>query len=131
MSRIELKDTITNVIVKMAEGNPGAISTIMAILEQHDKIDPQATIGGIGVLLLLDTYEIYGTDIYVLFNDKCNRDVRQMLMLLRATQLGLFSSDKLKEMAYDQMGEINLTDDEWNALDDKVCDRLSDFQRVV
>lgn len=85
--------------------------------------------GGIGAVMILDTWEIYGTDIYVLWNDKCNRDVRQMLMIMRATQLGFFSHERLQEMASDQMRQINLTDEEWEDLDNKVCERLEDFAR--
>jgi len=129
MSRISLTDTTMDVIVKMSEGNPGALSAIMAIMKEHDSIDPQAAMGGLGAIMILDSWEIYGSDIYVLFSDKCNRDVRQMLMIMRATQLGYFSHIKLKEMAADQMREIDLTDAEWSELDTKVCDHLNEFKR--
>lgn len=129
MARIKLEDTVQDVLVKMSDGNPGAISCMMAILQEHDKIDPQAFMGGLGAILLFDTYEIYGTNIYILFSDKCGRDVRKMLMLMRATQLGYFSHLRLREMASDQMREINLTDTEWKELDDKVCETLKEFTR--
>ena len=82
-----------------------------------------------GALMILDTWEIYGSSIYVLFSDKCNREVRRMLMLMRATQLGLFSHLKLKEMAADQSRQVNLTEDEFAELDQKVCGRLERFAR--
>lgn len=129
MAKIKLEDSIQDVLFKMSDGNPGAISCMIGMLKVHDAIDPDAVTGGIGAILLLDTYEIYGTDIYILFSDKCNKDMRQMLMLMRATQLGLFSSNKLKEMASDQMRQINLTVDEWKDLDEKVCERLPKFAR--
>ena len=131
MSKLGLNDTVMDVIVKMAEGNPGAVMAISLIMKEHDKIDPQAFMGGIGALMSLDGYEIYGSSIYVLFSDKCNRDVRRMLMLMRATQLGLFSHLKLKEMAADQMMQVNLTEDEFAELDQKVCDQLIDFERAA
>jgi len=115
----------------MAEGNPGAISALMETIKEHDSIDHQAFMGGIGAILILDTWEIYGSDIYILFNDKCQRDVRKMLMIMRATQLGHFSHTKLKEMAADQAQKVNITDDEWKELDDKVCDQLKDFKRAA
>lgn len=130
MSRIELTDTGMDVIMKMTEGNPGAIMAMTEIVREHDKIDPQAISGGIGALMSLDGYEIYGTDIYILFSDKCNRDVRRMLMLMRATQLGIFSHLKLKEMAADQSRQVNLTEDEFAELDQKVCEKLTDFARL-
>ena len=131
MSRLELSDTGMDVIVKMADGNPGAITAMADIMANHEEIDPQAVMGGLGAIMILDTWEIYGTDIYVLWNDKCNRDVRQMLMLMRATQLGLFSHTKLQEMAGDQMRQVNLSDEEMAELDEKVCEQLEDFARPV
>ena len=131
MSKIKLTDTSTVVIVKMAEGNPGAIVALMEIMKEHDAIDPQAAMGGLGAIMMLDTWGIYDSDIYILFNDKCKRNVRQMLMLMRATQLGLFSYNKLKKMASDQERQVNLTDEELQELDDKVCGQLDGFQRAA
>ena len=131
MSRLELTDNGMDMMMKMAEGNPGAAMAMVEIMNDHDKIDPQAAFGGIGALMSLDGYGIYGTAIYVLFSDKCNRDVRRMLMLMRATQLGLFSPLKLKEMAADQSRQVNLTEDEFAELDQKVCEQLTEFERAA
>ncbi len=131
MSRITSEDNLMTSIINMAEGNPGATTAMMEILEKHDSIDPQAVMGGIGAIMILDTWGIYGTDIYVLFNDKCERDVRRMLMLMRATQLGLFPHSRLQQLASDQMREINLSDDEWQEIDSGVCDRLEGFARAA
>lgn len=129
MSKIELTDTNMDVIVKMSEGNPGAITALMDVLHNSAEIDPQGAMGGIGAILLLDTWEIYGSDIYVLWSDKCQRDCRKMLMIMRACQMGNFSQDKLKEMAADQSRQIDLTDAEWQEQDDWVCEQLTDFQK--
>lgn len=129
MSRIELTDNVMDMMVKMSEGNPGALTTMMQIMEKHQDIDPQAAMGGVGAIMILDTWEIYGTDIYILFNDKCDRDMRRMLLLMRATQLGHFPESKLRNLAADQMREINLTAEEWEELDKKVCDELKDFAK--
>lgn len=131
MSRIELTDSPMDAVIKMSNGNPGAMAAMMDILTQHNDIDPQAVMGGIGAILILDTWEIYGTDIYILHNDKCGRDTRKMLMLMRATQMGMFSDSKLKAMASDQMRQIELSDDEWGALDKSVCDALVDFKKAA
>ena len=87
--------------------------------------------GGFGCVLSLDTLEIYGTDIYVLFSDKCDRDVRKMVMLLRANQLGYITSAKIQEMAADQGRQVNLTDEEFAELDAKVCEQLPAFQKAA
>jgi hypothetical protein len=129
MNKLKLEDTTIDVMVKMSEGNPGAMMAIGEIMRHHESIDPQAMMGGMGALMSLDGYGIYGTDIYILFSDKCDKDVRRMLMLMRATQLGLFSHLKLKEMASDQSRRIDLTEDEYVELDKKVCDQLVNFAR--
>ena len=129
MSRINLSGNITMSIIKMVEGNPGAITAIMDLVEKHDSIDPQSFFGPLGVLIALDTFEIYGTDIYILYNDKCQKDARKTIMLLRAVQLGLLPVAKLKEMARDQMRKINLTEEEFESLDKQVCEQLEDFAK--
>jgi len=131
MSRITLDDNVMSMIVKMSDGNPGALTAMIEIINKHASIDPQAIMGGIGAIMILDTWEIYGTDIYILFNDKCDRDARKMLMLMRATQLGNFSHVKLQQMASDQMRKINLSDEEWKEQDDYVCSALEDFARAA
>jgi len=130
MSRIQLTDNSMDIFVKMSDGNPGALSVLMEIQEKHDSIDPQAVMGPLGAILALDMLEIYGTDIYVLFNDKCNRCMRTMLMLMRAVQLGFFSSNQLRELAADQRRIINITDEEISDLDALVCERLSEFEKI-
>jgi len=40
MSRIQGTDTMMDVITKMAEGNPGAISAMGAMLKEGKRIDP-------------------------------------------------------------------------------------------
>ena len=83
MARItSLSTSLMDVISNLSDGNPGALMAMLEITKEHDAIDPQAVMGGMGAILILDTWEIYGTDIYVLFNDKCDRNVRKMLMLM-------------------------------------------------
>lgn len=99
--RIKLEDTTISMVVKMSEGNFGAMDVLMLMLKPND-IDPDNLMGGVGQILLLDTFEIYGVGIYVLFNDICERDLVKTLAVLRATQMGFFSSSILKEACYKQ-----------------------------
>lgn len=131
MSKIKLEDTTMDVIKKMSDGNPGAIGVVMQIINKGAEIDPQDFMGGMGAVLMLDTCEVYGTDIYVLFNDKCDSDIRKTIMIIRAVQLGLFDRIKFKNMCADQMREINLTSDEWKDLDHSVCKKLPQFQKAA
>ena len=116
-------------VTKMGNGNLGAIHAMLELMSVCEEIDPQANMGNAAPLLSLDKHGIYGTEIYILFNDKCDRDPRRMLILLRAVQLGLMSEKQLKEMAEDQMYKINPTKEDWKAWDAKVCAQLKDFQK--
>lgn len=94
--RIKLEDTMMDIMVKMSDGNPGAIKVLMEMIGPNN-IDPDNVLGGTGVILFLDTLGIYGTDIYVLYSDICNRSLVSMLAVLRATQMGLFDGSVLKD----------------------------------
>ena len=95
MSRIQLSDNTMDVIVKMSEGNPGAMTALMEMLDKGAKIDPDDFMGGLGAVLDLDTNEIYGTNIYVFYSDICDRNIAKMLSVLRACQLGFFNRQTL------------------------------------
>ena len=127
MERIVSSDNAQTIVLKMSDGNPGAIAAMMDLLKDCGKIDPNHPMGPFGPLLMLDTLGIYGTGIYILWNDKCERDTRRFILLLRATQLGLLPMSKMQEMAADQMRQINLSVDEWADLDLAVCNRLEKF----
>ena len=129
MTRIELTDSLTDVVVKMSEGNPGAVACLTEILKKAKEIDPQDMLAPLGPILQLDSHGIYGSPIYVIWSDKCGKDTRKMLILLRATQLGFFSPSLLKMMAADQLRQVNLTTEEFEELDKKTCDRLPEFQK--
>lgn len=131
MTRIELSDTGQAIIVKMADGNPGAMTAMVVLLSKDcEPIDPDSAMGLLGPFLELDMLGIYGTEIYILWNDKCKRDLRRFVLLLRASQLGLLPNQKVREMAADQMRQVNLSADEWDELDAAVCDRLAGFMSI-
>ena len=96
MSRIQLKDNVISSVAKMSGGNPGAMQAMMEMIEGGEKIDPDSFMGGFGAILSLDTHEIYGTDIYVLHSDICERELSKTLAVLRSVQLGFLSGTLLK-----------------------------------
>ena len=106
MTRIEGEDTVMGMVIKMSDGNPGAINAISLLMSQPDGVLP---LHGFPCLLLLDTLGIYGTDIYILFSDNCNKDVVKFSGLLFAFQHGKVSGEELKRAAGDQMRQ-NLLD---------------------
>lgn len=95
--RIKLTDSIQSVITKMAEGNPGAAIAMIELVEKGAAIDPDSAWGGWGALMSLDTADIYGSGIYVLFSDICDRDPAKTIAVLRACQLGILPEATLKD----------------------------------
>ena len=127
--KLKLEDSPQEMIAKMTDGNIGAIAAMMQIMENCTEIDPQNAPGLFGILASFDDMELYGTDIYVLWSDKCGRDVRRLLMLMRAVQLGFFDQGKFIEMGKDQSRQINLTEEEFADLDKRVCEELEEFAK--
>lgn len=102
MERIKLNDQLFDVFAKLSDGNPGALNACSELFNKTEEIQPNNFLGGLGNLLLLDTFGIYGTDIYILYNDICDRNIARMIAVLYATQLGFFDSRRLADIAHRQ-----------------------------
>lgn len=104
MARIKNLDmSVMNVMIEMADGNPGAATVMMMLIENTEKIDPQNIMRGLGVILSLDTHEIYGPRIWMLYKDVAKEDIGIMIGLLRAVQLGFIAEGEL-QYAIDRYG---------------------------
>lgn len=127
--RITLADNQMSIVMKMSDGNPGAMNVLMNMMQDHG-IDPDNALGGIGPILTLDTLGIYGSDIYVLNSDICGKDLPKMLAVLRATQLGMFDRNILKDACsrQDYSGRDMVP---VNELYEKVRKRLPNFNKVA
>lgn len=64
-------DNAESALAKICEGNPGAINACCCIIKEGAKVYPY--VDGWEYIILLDKLEIYGSDIYVLWNDICQR----------------------------------------------------------
>lgn len=124
MSRIQLEDSAMSAIMKMVDGNPGAISVLVTLMKEEARIDPDSAFGGIGTLLALDTLGIYGSNIWILYKDVCKQNAVNMVLLFRANQLGFVTSKAIKDASNDQTRSSNF---DFVDLMAKVKDRLPDF----
>lgn len=79
--RIELRDTVTDIIHKMSEGNPGALTVIMKMLEKGPE--------GVFELLSLDDMNIRGTQIWVGFKDYCKCDLDNFVKSIKERDEGM------------------------------------------
>lgn len=94
-SRIQLDDTQYSIMEKMSDGHPEAYKVLMSMILQGEQIDPDNFFGGLGSVLLLDTFGIYGRDIYKLYRDVCLEDTTMVIGLLRAVQVGILPKEQL------------------------------------
>lgn len=88
----------------MCDGNPGALTVMMAMLTRGDEIDPGSFAGGLLAILSMDTRGIYGSRIWMLYKDVCGEDLVDTMALIRAVQLGILSGAQL-DHAIDHYGE--------------------------
>ena len=94
-TRIMLEDSAMDAILKMANGNAGAIKVCVDILHKGADIDPDDFLGGFGSILFLDTLGIYEDKIWMLFKDICSENLADALGLLRGVQLGFMPRQEL------------------------------------
>lgn len=131
MARISLADDGLQIIMKMSDGNPGGAMVLVALMTEQEvkvsEIDPDNVFGAIGVVLFLDTLEIYGSNIWVLYKDICGKNYVTMIGLLRAIQLGFMNVSILKaefEKPYAHLDQAVIDD-----MMAKVRERLPHFQK--
>jgi hypothetical protein len=124
--RIKLEDTTLDILTKMSDGNPGALNVMMQLLKEGRAIDPDDFMGGLGVILSLDTHDIYGSHIWILFKDVSGSDLVTMCALLRAVQLGYLSESELvNAISNHKMEPARIQE-----MVQKVKDRLPKFGRI-
>ena len=129
MERLDLKDSAMEMVGKLSNGNPGAATALFEMLTLGAKVDPDSFAAGFTGLLNLDSFGIYGTDIYVLYSDICERNVTKTLAVLRAVQLGLFDREILKNACsrQDYSGKALVPVDELLAM---VQNELPNFGKI-
>jgi hypothetical protein len=93
-NKIRLSDSFSDVLVKMSEGNPGALNVCMDILNKGAKIDPDCP-DPMLLILDLDTMGIYGSKIWMLYKDVCGMNLAKTIAITRAYQLGLLSAQRI------------------------------------
>jgi len=102
--RIKKTDTSIAATIKLAEGNPGAMTVCVRIINEGAIIDPDNFLGGIGILLSLDTFKIYGIRIWMLYKDVCRENLPMTIAVLRGCQMGMLKHDVLNH-AIDNRGD--------------------------
>lgn len=121
-TRISLEDTEMSAVMKLAEGNPGALTVCVRLLKEAGDIDTDSFLGGLGALLSLDTEQVYGPAIWMLYKDVCKESLWKTVAVLRSCQLGILSNASLHHAINNRGDGINLDE-----LTKKVTDQLGGF----
>lgn len=87
--KIGMHDTMIDALYKVSEGNPGALNVLVQTVKTSAVIDPDDAFGDIGPLLSLDSYGIYGSNIWILYKDCCHENIEGFLAVIRSIQMGL------------------------------------------
>lgn len=95
MARITTMDSWESVLTKLCEGNPGAINACCTLFKKSKRVYPYRD--GYEYIIALDSIGIYGTDIYVLWNDICQQDLAKMIAMLRIAKRDPNKADLLKD----------------------------------
>lgn len=95
--RLVLTDDVVGMLMKLVDGNPGAINVCTQLLRDTEKSDPSSVLGPISYLLFLDTYGIYGANIWMLYKDICKENIVHTMALLRTVQMGMLDFAILKQ----------------------------------
>ncbi len=106
----DLNMSTMDVLVTMAEGNPGASRVLADLWQQNEAIDPDSALGSMGGIFALDNLDCYGSRIWMLYKDVCGQNLPAMVGVLRAVQLGLTSGVKLNEAIDGNHTAIDLPD---------------------
>lgn len=120
--RIKLEDSPIEMMIKLAEGNPGAITVLANLFREEKDIDPDAALAPFHTILALDDMGIYGSNIWILFKDVCGQSTLNMVGLFRASQLGFLRREQLVACITDPAQRPDIP-----ALLSKVRERLPAF----
>lgn len=95
MLKIKENMTTIQIATAMADGNIGALTTVIAIIRNAGTIDPDDPLGGLGTLLHMDILGIHGEKVWILFKYACGQDLSKMVGVVRACQLGYVTPEML------------------------------------
>ena len=117
--------SVMDVMIELAQGNPGAISVLSQIVERSNQVDPDNKLGFYMTMFMLDDLGINGSSLWMLYKDVCGGTLEKFLACIRAFQLGIIQRDSLK----DAICNPSLLDT--NDIFAKVQDQLPSFARYM
>lgn len=101
--RIELNDTPLEIITKLSEGVPGAITVMGGLMKTPLPKECEGLMEGppLGPLFSVDSEGIYGSAIWLLYKDACGEDLDNMLRVLGCLQQGIIDHNDVANVIED------------------------------
>lgn len=100
---ISLQDEIRTITIKLAESNPGALEALGSFYQViTDIFKEHQGEALLQIFMFLDTYRIYGTDIYIFWSDICGKDTFKTIIVVEACKVGLFDARILADACHRQ-----------------------------
>ena len=123
-NRIDFGMSVLEIMMAMAEGNPGAITVLMEVFDKNANVDPDSFLGPFTSITQLDSLGLYGSDIWVLYKDICGNSAVHLMAILRANQLGILSAHDILSAVQGHISECSIdVEDIYN----QVKERLPNF----
>jgi len=95
---------VPEMIMKVSEGNPGAMSCLISLINKNVK--------NIEALKMFDDMGIYGSKIYMIWNDSCARDLEKFEKTLEMFKSGKFTVEEIQERLSKGYAEPFIEEDE-------------------
>jgi hypothetical protein len=89
MARIQLHHSMQEALFKMSEGNPGALTVMIKILQEAPNIDKLDN--GFSTIIGFDLLGLYGSEIWMFYKDVCKESIVHTIAAIRGWQLGLLT----------------------------------------
>jgi len=92
--RVELEDSFTKMAYKISEGNPGALDAMKHAYKASEVVDTMSAFKGLTPWISLDSFGIYGSKIWSLYN-MCGKRPVHFCAVLRCVQMGMLRREDL------------------------------------
>ncbi len=101
MSRIKITDNGFDILEKLADGNPGALTALYQFINASYGDNGDLYIARcFETFFIIDMMELYGSHLYMLWNDCCNRDTKKFLKVIEGYREGKIKKSDLNERIF-------------------------------
>lgn len=104
----DLSMSFMDIMLALAEGNPGAARVLTDLVTNATAIDPDSALGPLGPLCALDNLDCYGPRIWMFYKDVCGQDIHKMMGVMRACQMGFTSSGEINRAIDGDTAALNI-----------------------